>query len=294
MNDRPASARRFTDRASDYARWRPGYPSAVVTAIQDVSGLAPGWSVADIGSGTGISAKLFLDFGCTVFGVEPNEAMRGVAEERLGYESGFHSVDGTAEATTLADASVDLVTAAQAFHWFDRPAARREFARILRPPGWVAIIFNERLTDTTFLHAYEALLHAHAEDYAYVDHRRVTEEMLRAFFGGPFDSRSMPNQQDFEFRLRRVEGAAAVVVLRAGGGAPAPHADAGGAARPIRAAPAGRAGAVPVRDAGARGAAGVNRVTAGSPRRREESRRSAVVDSAPAVCRISCEIALPS
>jgi SAM-dependent methyltransferase len=197
--DSSNSTHRFTDRVADYVRYRPSYPAELIEILEDVSGLSSDWVVADVGSGTGISARPFLEYGCTVYGVEPNDAMRVAAEAEYAGEPRFRSVKGTAEATTLGTASVDLIIAAQAFHWFDPMAARREFARILRPPGWVAVFFNERLTDTPFLREYEEMLHTYATDYAQVDHRNVSEERLRAFFGGPFDSRSMPNHQDFDF-----------------------------------------------------------------------------------------------
>jgi SAM-dependent methyltransferase len=109
----------------------------------------------------------------------------------------FHSVAGTAEATTLADASVDLVVAGQAFHWFDREAARREFARILRGERWVLLMWNTRRTEATpFLRAYEALLLEHGTDYREVDHRRVDAAALGAFFaGGRYVRRAVPNVQ---------------------------------------------------------------------------------------------------
>ncbi len=127
--------RRFRGRAELYARHRPGYPGEVVTLLEDECGLRAGSVVADLGSGTGILAAMLLARGCRVFGVEPNADMRAEGARALAAQEGFVSVDGRAEATTLPDASVDLVTAAQAFHWFDRPRARAEFARILKPGG---------------------------------------------------------------------------------------------------------------------------------------------------------------
>lgn len=191
--------RRFSDRVADYVRYRPGYPEEVVEALAREAGLAPGSAVADVGSGTGISAALFLRFGCTVFGVEPNREMRLAAERQLASFPRFRSVDGTAEATGLPDASVDLVVAAQAFHWFHPEPTRREFARVLRPGGRVALLWNTRLTDASpFLRAYEDLLHRFGTDYGQVDHRRVDAAALREFFGGDFRSLSFPNEQRFD------------------------------------------------------------------------------------------------
>lgn len=150
---------RFSNRAEDYVRYRPGYPRAILPPLREDCGLAPESRIADVGSGTGLLGRVFLDDGETVYGVEPNAEMRAAGERSLRGYPRFHSVAASAEATSLAEASVDFIVAGQAFHWFDAQAARREFARILRPGGWVAVLWNERRTDATgFLRAYEALL----------------------------------------------------------------------------------------------------------------------------------------
>jgi ubiquinone/menaquinone biosynthesis C-methylase UbiE len=128
---------RFSDRVENYVRYRPGYPPQVLDVLRAETGLAPEHVIADVGSGTGISARLFLDAGHAVHAVEPNAEMRAAAEAMLGGGARFHSVAGSAEATTLPDASVDYVVAAQAFHWFDPAAVRPEWKRILRPGGWM-------------------------------------------------------------------------------------------------------------------------------------------------------------
>jgi SAM-dependent methyltransferase len=120
---------RFSDRVADYARFRAGYPPGVLEVLRRETGLAPHHVVADLGSGTGLSARLFLEDGNVVLGVEPNAAMRQAAERLLAGWPGFRSVAGTAEATTLDAGSVDLVVAAQAFHWFDPDATRAEVVR---------------------------------------------------------------------------------------------------------------------------------------------------------------------
>ena len=197
---RPDPTSRFSDRVADYVRSRPGYPEAVLEALRREVGLAEDTVVADVGSGTGISADLFLRAGCTVFAVEPNAAMRAAAEERLGTRPGFQSVAGSAEATTLPSGSVDLVTAGQAFHWFDPGPTRAEFARVLRPGGHVVLFWNNRQTDTTpFLREYEALLREHGTDYRQVDHLNVAPGQLRAFFGSPYRTFSFPNDQQLDF-----------------------------------------------------------------------------------------------
>ena len=192
---------RFSNRVDDYVRHRPGYPNELVQTLQFEAGLKPDAVVADIGSGTGISSDLFLRLGCTVHGVEPNAAMRAAAEARFTGQPRLLSRDATAEATSLPDASVDLVIAGQAIHWFDIARTRAEFSRILRPQGFVALFWNSRRTDTTpFLKAYEALLNEFATDYRQVNHTNIDAAVLSTFFEGrPFESRSFPNLQEFDF-----------------------------------------------------------------------------------------------
>lgn len=143
---------------------------------------------------------MFLRNGNAVFAVEPNDAMRAAAEARLGNIPGFRSVRGTAEATTLPDGSIDLAVAAQAFHWFDVAAFRRECLRILRPGGWALLMWNDRDDSSTpFLVAYEQLLREFGTDYLAVRHNRIDESSLRQFFGGEFQAESLPNVQAFDF-----------------------------------------------------------------------------------------------
>jgi SAM-dependent methyltransferase len=196
---RAAPTERFSDRVGDYVRYRPGYPPEVVAVLRELTGLVPSWRVADIGSGTGISTAVFLDCGNEVFAVEPNREMREAAEARLRSHTGFRSVEGTAEETGLDAGSIDLVVAAQAFHWFDRDAARREMARILRPGGWVALIWNVRQTDTSdFLRELEALLLDYSIDYARVRHENVTDEVVRAFLPRDYGKRTVEHAQEFD------------------------------------------------------------------------------------------------
>src|ERR1700681_2154275 len=129
------ATQRFSSRVDDYVRFRPGYPPEIIGLLKKECGLTPDRVIADIASGTGIFTQMLLENGNRVFGVEPNDEMRRAGERFLGRYSRFTSVAGTAEATTLPDHGVDLITAAQAAHWFDRGKARREFIRILKPGG---------------------------------------------------------------------------------------------------------------------------------------------------------------
>ena len=180
----PDSTQRFSTRVDHYIRFRPGYPPQVLEVLQKECALTSAGVVADVGSGTGIFSQALLQTGCTVVGVEPNDAMRAAAERTLAEEKRFRSVKGTAEATTLDGGSVDLVTAAQAFHWFERVRTRAEFARVLKPAGWMALVWNDRQLDSTpFLRAYEALLQRFGTDYLAVRHKDLDLAQVQAFVG---------------------------------------------------------------------------------------------------------------
>jgi len=190
---------RFSSRADHYARYRPAYPQAAIDLLGERCGLSPRVVVADIGSGTGILTEQLLARGAQVIGVEPNDGMRAFAEARLGANARFRSVNASAEATTLADASVGLLVAAQAFHWFDVPRARREALRIVKDGGYGALLWNERpLEPDAFLVDYEALLVRHAAEYPKIKASRADEPSMRAFLGGTMELATFPNEQTFD------------------------------------------------------------------------------------------------
>jgi len=194
------STTRFSDRVENYVRYRPSYPAEVLDLLARECGWHAGSIVADIGSGTGISSRLFVEAGNPVYGIEPNLEMRQAAEQAFANQPNFTSFDATAENTGLHEDAVDFIVAGQAFHWFDRARSRVEFQRILRPAGWLVLIWNERLTDSTpFLRAYEALLAQHGTDYARVNHAAIPETVLSDFFL-PYEMRtwSTPNRQVFD------------------------------------------------------------------------------------------------
>ncbi|MDT7604419.1 MAG: hypothetical protein QOF61_2416 [Acidobacteriota bacterium] len=198
------TASRFDDRVENYVAYRPKYPAGVIDFLRDELGLTTAAVVADVGSGTGILSELFLRNGNAVVGVEPNDKMRAAAEVLLRSYPKFKSVNGTAEATTLEDASVELVAAAQAFHWFDAGRARSEFRRILRPGGWTVLVWNMRRTEATaFLRDYEKLLREFGTDYAQVNCEQVSEERIARFFAGAFGSKRFDNFQSLDFASLR-------------------------------------------------------------------------------------------
>jgi len=192
---------RFSNRVADYARYRPGYPPAMYDLLARECGLRPEQIIADIGSGTGLLSKLFLDRGNPVFAVEPNPEMRAGGEEFLRSYLNFTSINGSAEATTLADASVDFVAAGQAFHWFNPTAARREFQRILKPGGFVVVAWNDRrISETRFAREYEDLLVRFSTDYTRVRETYPEAAAMQRFFGeSNFHSAELPNFQEFDF-----------------------------------------------------------------------------------------------
>lgn len=168
--------------------------------FQNELGLTTDSIIADIGSGTGLSAKPFLEHGCTVYGVEPNAAMREAAEAFLARFENFQSIKGNSEKTNLADESVDFVIAAQAFHWFEPKFTRNEIKRIIKSGGHVVLIWNERQLDTTpFLIEYEQLLLKYANDYEKVRHENIDEAKLESFFRQPFGQKTFANRQILDF-----------------------------------------------------------------------------------------------
>jgi SAM-dependent methyltransferase len=196
------SKERFSNRVEDYVRYRPGYPRPILDLLSEECGLAPESVVADIGSGTGLLTQLFLENGNLVYGVEPNTAMRQAGEEFLKKYAQFRSVAGSAETTTLPNASADFIVAGQAFHWFEPKAARAEFERVLRPRGWVAVIWNERKKDeTAFLREYESFLRTFGTDYEKVSEKYPQDRPMRSFFGsGAGGKKSFASEQVFDFQ----------------------------------------------------------------------------------------------
>lgn len=193
---------RFSDRAQAYASGRPGYPLTIASHLAADLGLAPGAVIVDLGSGTGLSSRVFLQAGFRVLGVEPNARMRALAEQSLADVPAFRSVAGTAHATTLEDACADCVIAAQAFHWFDLDATRLEALRILRDAPRAALIWNVRQTEESeFSRAYERLLLEFGIDYPQIRERHTDEASIGAFFGGPWRLAQFEHATGLDFDL---------------------------------------------------------------------------------------------
>lgn len=196
MKDR---TQRFSSRVTDYIKYRPSYPNALMSYLANEVGVNDAAIVADIGAGTGIFTGLLLAQVKQVYGIEPNDGMRQAAETLLVGADNWQSIKGSAEATGLPSGSVDVVTMAQAYHWVNRDLAIPEFQRILKPAGKVVLAWNNRLMDTPFLRVYEQLLQDYGTDYAEVNHQRLSQADLQACFEGPFTKRVFTNQQLFDY-----------------------------------------------------------------------------------------------
>jgi SAM-dependent methyltransferase len=194
-----SSTTRFSDRVENYIKYRPSYPKEIISYFLNEGILKSGYSIADIGSGTGISTEIFLKENYDVIGVEPNKDMREAAERLLLDYKNFKSVDGTAEQTGLPNESIDLIICAQAFHWFDIEKARKEFKRILKKDRYTSLIWNVRKEDTDFLKDYEGLLQKFGTDYKDVKHNNITNDVILKFFGNQMDLKVFYNVQMFDF-----------------------------------------------------------------------------------------------
>jgi ubiquinone/menaquinone biosynthesis C-methylase UbiE len=199
---RSDSEARFSDRVDDYVKYRPHYSHEVVVALEQACGLRPQHVIADVGCGTGLLAEIFLAHGNRVIGVEPNREMRLGGQAYLAEYRHFNMINGSAEATTLDSSSVDFVIAGQAFHWFRQEETRTEFARIVKPQGWIVLLWHDRDTESTpFLREYEAFIRRYATDYLQVHHKYIASyEALHRFFA-PKEIKTITqhNQQSLDF-----------------------------------------------------------------------------------------------
>jgi SAM-dependent methyltransferase len=193
------NTQRFSDRVEDYIRYRPHYPIDVLDILKSEYLLTPKHTIADIGSGTGISSEIFVNNGNKVYAIEPNTEMRFAAESLNKGHSNFISRDGTGECTGLPDSSIDFIICAQTFHWLDTSLAKKEFLRILKPTGKVVLIWNERSVDSEFQKEYEETLYRCVSAYKEVTHRDISESVLSDFFSPRTMTKyQLPNFQDLD------------------------------------------------------------------------------------------------
>ena len=187
--------KRFSSRVENYIKYRPSYPLKIIDFLKEERILAKDTVIADIGSGTGILTKLFLDNGNQVYGIEPNKDMRDAAEKNLQEYTNFSSLEGSAESTGLNEDCINLIIAGQAFHWFDVRGAKREFKRILKPNGNVALIWNNRgKTGSDFDISYENFILKYGTDYKEV---RKNEKNVDLFFN--YQKETFYNFQELDF-----------------------------------------------------------------------------------------------
>lgn len=192
---------RFTETVQDYVKYRPSYPKAILDKLIDVCGLSKDSVIADVGSGTGLLAQLFLANGNTVYGVEPNQAMRAAGEIYLQAYPQFHSIAACAEATGLASNSINLITVGTAFHWFDAEKTKIEFQRIAKPKAWVLLVWNVRNTKKSALVSdYEEVLVKYAKDYCASGALKINKALASFFKPYFMRTASFENVQQFDWQ----------------------------------------------------------------------------------------------
>ena len=192
------NTKRFSDRVDNYQRFRPSYTDETIDYISNNFGLSKQSVLADIGSGTGIFTEKILPRCKKVYAIEPNTEMRTAAEKRLSMNKSFQSINGTSENTTLDNESIDAITVAQAFHWFNIEETKKEFNRILKKDAVVFLIWNNRVTNTSFLKAYEEILVNKIPEYTVVNHNNITVDIIKAFLIRDYSKVIFKNNQIFD------------------------------------------------------------------------------------------------
>lgn len=194
-----ANSEKFTGRASVYKKYRPNYPAEYIDYLAEHNSLGPQGVIADIGSGTGVLSRQLLDRGFRVLCVEPNDDMRRTAEAELRDYPGFTSVNGTAEHTGLPGGCADLITAAQAFHWFDKDLFKAECRRVLKTVN-VALVWNSRDEGSPFVRENAEIMKRFCPQfYGFSGGVDDTPERFEAFFEkGSFDYRVFRNDLQYD------------------------------------------------------------------------------------------------
>ncbi len=196
-NGRPNAEDIFKGRSSDYSQYRPSYPPDIIPLLEKEIGFSPASVVADVGAGTGILSRLFIENGNTVFGVEPNDEMRGVAKTGLRAFPNFHALKGTGEETNLQQDSIDLVVCGQSFHWLDPVRAKVEFRRILKEPGNVALFWNDRVdVQGGFNPEYEKIIMEYSPKYHSSGSTVLDDGLFEDFFSGTCRVFTLDNFQE--------------------------------------------------------------------------------------------------
>lgn len=193
---------RFFNKAEKYELYRPSYTEESIEKIFDLCRIVPSneAKVADIGAGTGKFTQLLLDKGFIVYAIEPNEEMRIIADKKFKDYDNFHSIDKVAEDTSLENNSISIITVAQAFHYFDLDKTKKEFKRILKPQGKVALLWNFRLRDSEFIKEYENIIYGLHSNKVKPTHAQdnMTDELFKNFFTN-YEIANISNSQEFDF-----------------------------------------------------------------------------------------------
>lgn len=193
------ATKKFDGIANEYTKSRPGYASEFIDSLYKKYGFSESSVIADIGSGTGKFAKQLLDKGSKIFCVEPNADMRYVAERELSSYPSFSSVDGCAENTTLADNSVDFITTAQAFHWFDTKSFKKECSRIIKAGGKAFLIWNTRKEDTAVMQKLHGVYSKYCPDFkGFCGGMKLHDERIKEFFNGEYEYITFDNPLYFD------------------------------------------------------------------------------------------------
>lgn len=188
---------RFNGKGEIYAKARPNYAAELFAYMKNILHISDGSVFADIGSGTGIFSEHLLNNGYFVYAVEPNADMRKKAEEKLSEYKGFTSVDGMDSNTTLSEQTIDCIMVAQAFHWFDADAFKKECQRILKPNGKIIIIYNSRDEDAECTKGLAELRRKYNPKFHGFSNG-ISEEKCIAFFDGNCDVFRTDNNKTYD------------------------------------------------------------------------------------------------
>lgn len=201
QNNNFDSVERFSDRVENYIKYRPHYPNEIIDFLNKECGLDKSKIVADIGSGPGISCENFIENGNNVYAVEPNDGMRLAAEKIFADSKNFISINGTAEATTLENGSIDFIISGQAFHWFDKDRCRTEFRRILKKDGYTVLMWNEKTESNNFMKSYYDLIRKFGKDYELINHSNVNDDIITKFYSpGSFKKKYFRHVHTLEYK----------------------------------------------------------------------------------------------
>ena len=192
------NTKRFSNKVENYVRYRPSYPTGVIKYLVDTVGINSKSTVADIASGTGMLSQLLINRVKKLYCVEPNNEMRQYSEGILKKYNNCSVINGSAETTNLEDNSVDFITVAQAFHWFNTQNSINEFKRILKPSGIMILIWNNRVNNTEFLKVYDDSLKKYAIDYNELNHQNITDNELNKYFKNEMIKKTFNNYQEFD------------------------------------------------------------------------------------------------